>query len=271
LAYIREHDADIAFNTVLTMPISVALSNAQAQFNVVELRQYTLHSGRRDELIGLFESALLEPQEAAGMVVLGQFVDLDDPNRFVWLRGFADMTSRTRALTAFYGGVVWKAHRSAANATMVDSDNVLLLRPAPGCAPPMIESWSRRPAFGEEALLAAICLLDRPGDACLARTFVSALASSLALANGALAGCYVTEQSVNTFTRLPVRQGEHVLVWVARFDQVKDAANFASKLAQSLFEFDATGKGSGTHERPTARILQPPLVLRLAPTSSSRF
>jgi hypothetical protein len=40
------------------------------------------------------------------------------------------MTSRAKALTDFYSGPVWKAHREAANATMIDSDNVLLLRPA---------------------------------------------------------------------------------------------------------------------------------------------
>ena len=36
---------------------------------------------------------------------------------------------RREALTAFYGGPVWAEHRDAANATMVDSDDVLLLRP----------------------------------------------------------------------------------------------------------------------------------------------
>ncbi|MGO4424737.1 NIPSNAP family protein, partial [Streptomyces sp. MCAF7] len=73
---------------------------------VIELRQYTLRPGRRDELIELFDREFVETQEETGMVVLGQFRDLDDPNRFVWLRGFPDMTVRHRALTAFYGGPV---------------------------------------------------------------------------------------------------------------------------------------------------------------------
>src|SRR5437899_5172591 len=64
------------------------------------------------------------------MKVIGQFRNLDDPNRFVWLRGFRDMPARAQALQTFYGGPTWKAHREAANATIVDSDNVLLLRPA---------------------------------------------------------------------------------------------------------------------------------------------
>ncbi len=96
---------------------------------VIELRQYTLRPGRRDELIELFDREFVETQEETGMVVLGQFRDLDDPNRFVWLRGFRDMTARHHALTAFYGGPVWAEHGPRANATMIDSDDVLLLRP----------------------------------------------------------------------------------------------------------------------------------------------
>src|ERR1043165_9345700 len=96
---------------------------------ILELRQYTLHPGKRDTLIDLFDRTFVDPQEDAGMRVLGQFRDLDDPDRFVWLRGFPDHASRAARLESFYSGPIWKAHRDAANATMIDSDNVLLLRP----------------------------------------------------------------------------------------------------------------------------------------------
>jgi hypothetical protein len=96
---------------------------------VVELRQYRLHPGQREVLISLFDRELVETQEAVGMAVLGQFRDLDDPDRFVWLRGFDDMPRRAQALRRFYGGPVWAAHKNQANATMIDSDDVLLLRP----------------------------------------------------------------------------------------------------------------------------------------------
>src|SRR5215468_1240257 len=92
---------------------------------IMELRQYTLRPGQRDTLIALFDREFVESQEALGMRIIGQFRDLDDPNRFVWLRGFADMESRAEALRAFYGGPVWKANSEAANATMIDVDNVL--------------------------------------------------------------------------------------------------------------------------------------------------
>ena len=96
---------------------------------VLELRQYTLHPGKRDVLIDLFERNFIESQEQQGMRIIGQFRNLDDPDRFVWLRSFADMPARAAALNGFYFGPVWQSHREAANPTMVDSDNVLLLKP----------------------------------------------------------------------------------------------------------------------------------------------
>ena len=54
---------------------------------IVELRQYTLHPGKRDTLIELFDREFVETQEAVGIQVIGQFRNLDDPDQFVWLRG----------------------------------------------------------------------------------------------------------------------------------------------------------------------------------------
>src|SRR5262249_563053 len=97
--------------------------------SIVELRQYTLRPGKRELLIELFDRDLIEPQETAGMCVIGQFRDLDRPDVFTWLRGFESMPQRRAALSAFYEGPVWARHQDAANSTMIDSDNVRLLRP----------------------------------------------------------------------------------------------------------------------------------------------
>jgi hypothetical protein len=53
-----------------------------AECAVVELRQYTLKPGRRDDLIELFDREFIESQEAEGAHLLGQFRDLDreDPS-----------------------------------------------------------------------------------------------------------------------------------------------------------------------------------------------
>lgn len=95
---------------------------------IVELRRYRLHPGKREALVGLFEEKFIEPQEAAGARVLGTFRLESDPDSFVWLRGFTHMGARREALESFYDGPVWRANREAANATMIDSDDVHLLR-----------------------------------------------------------------------------------------------------------------------------------------------
>jgi hypothetical protein len=104
---------------------------------IYEFRDYALHPGQRDVLIDLFERKFIEPQEALGAHVRATFRDLDNPDRFVWLRSFADAQSRFAALDGFYTGPVWQMHRTAANATIVDSDNVLQLRPRSGAILPV--------------------------------------------------------------------------------------------------------------------------------------
>src|SRR5260370_31902418 len=123
--------------------------------SVVELRQYTLHEGTRERLIDLFENEFIESQEALGIRVIGPFRDLEDHNRFGWLRGFPDMDERSRMLAAFYDGPVWRAHHDAANGTMIDSDNVLLLRPTHGSANSAVTNGLDMGSFHRDALVAA--------------------------------------------------------------------------------------------------------------------
>jgi hypothetical protein len=191
---------------------------------VIELRQYRLHPRRRDELIELFEREFIEPQEAAGMQVIGQFRDLDDPDRFVWLRGFPAMASRAAALAAFYGGPVWQAHRSAANATMVDSDNVLMLRPAAlssGFAP----ARRVRPGHGVAPLPAGLVVIttyavapQAAGD--FTAFFERSVQPMLVACGATVLARLVTDPRPNGFPRLPVREGENVLVSCLGFDSL---------------------------------------------------
>ncbi|WP_305610891.1 NIPSNAP family protein [Brevundimonas sp.] len=225
---------------------------------VVELRQYTLYPGRRDELIALFEREFVETQEAEGMTLIGQFRDLDAPDRFVWLRGFPDMVARKTALEAFYTGPAWQAHRSAANATMIDSNDVLLLRPlddAPGFR--LSERGPRGAAGpGPGAAIMGVHRLDGPDDALPAR-FRADLAPRLNAAGLAPAAVLATEAAANTFPGLPVREGETVLVWIAVVTDVAaaDAALSAARADPAL----------------TALLAAPLQLMRLQPTARSRL
>jgi hypothetical protein len=143
------------------------------------------------------------------MTILGQFRDLNDPDRFVWVRGFRDMATRPGALEAFYTGPVWRQHGKAANSTMIHSDDVLLLRPA-GSQPP--EDF-----MAPGLVVAGIQYFDEPVDNAFVERFEHVLAPELTRAGGSILGSYVTEQSENNFPALPVRDDENVFVWFARF------------------------------------------------------
>jgi hypothetical protein len=116
------------------------------------------------------------------------------------------MESRRDALEAFYGGPCWRKHRDAANATMLDSDNVLLLRPVDD-SPMIIDGKFRGP------LLTATYLFAREADAAsFAQRAAGDLSEAVKRDGGAIVAILTIEPSTNTFPRLPVREGEHAVV-----------------------------------------------------------
>jgi len=213
---------------------------------IYELRRYAMRPGRRDTLISLFEREFIETQEATGMQVPGSFREADRPDRFTWLRAFPDMERRHASLDAFYSGPVWQAHRDAANATLADSGDVLLLRPA-GPPPPLRE----RPPAGATALPGSLYVASvhhvAPG---FSAFFAQEVAPVLAGAGVPPVACFESEHAENTYPRLPVRTGENVFVWFARFDSPEDEREVDLPML-------------------TPHLTAPSLRLRLRPTARS--
>ncbi|MEU4969016.1 putative quinol monooxygenase [Streptomyces smyrnaeus] len=242
----------------------MTLTNPADSPAVIELRQYTLRSGRRDELIELFDREFVETQEEAGMVVLGQFRDLDDPDRFVWLRGFRDMAARHHALTSFYDGPVWAEHGPQANTTMIDSDDVLLLRPLSDESAFDV-SPSERPQAGTSApnrFVSATVWSFPPGRQEGTALIRDGLLPLLQKTGPAPLGALTSETAHNTFPRLPIRTGENVAVVLTSYpDESAYRRHLADVLAHPLAQEILR---SIEREQTTA-----PRTLRLAPTGRS--
>jgi hypothetical protein len=181
----------------------------------------------------------------------------------VWLRGFADMPARAEALGAFYGGPVWHAHREVANATMIDSDNVLLLRPAARDRGFPVPARPASDAHRSGLIVATLCYFAAPVESDLLSAFEDTLAPVLERAGARLLATLVTESAPNTFPRLPVREGEHVLVWFSAFDSVEAHARHRDALASN-----ATWTAAW---HAFAQSMRHDETLRLAPTPRSRL
>jgi NIPSNAP len=222
----------------------------------IELRRYSLRPGARSALIDLFERELVVPQEACGMRVIAQFRDLDDANAFVWLRGFLDMAQRARSLAEFYGGPVWAKFADAANATMLNSDNVLLLRPEGSSAFDLALPSSCG------LLEVTTCSLPPGAEAEFLSFFEAHVRPALERAQARVLAPLVTEQRPNTFPRLPVRAGETAFVWLAAYQSAEHWAAAQDSLAADADWTKTVLPGLAV------RCWQAPHVARLVPTSA---
>ena len=179
------------------------------------------------------------------------------------------MPARAQALKAFYGGPVWKAHREAANATMVDSDNVLLLRPAHFASGFSLANSDRPPRGTNDIpngfIVASIYYFNAPLDADFVDFFERALKPVLTDIGVSILAYFVTESSANTFPALPVREGEHVFVWFACFRDQAAYADFSAALARSRRWRDEVSEALARRRKGH------PEVLKLSPTARSQL
>ena len=175
----------------------------------------------------------------------------------------------TPALEDFYGGQTWAAHRSAANATMIDSDNVRLLRPAKPSWAPATPATPRphRDAEGEPAgqglFVLTLCSLQVAPYSAFRRFFEREALPLLREAGAMPIAVFETEPALNDYPRLPVRTDEQVFAWLARVPTAVAWAQAERRLA---------GMWAWREQvlpRLQSPVTRPPMTLRLQPTARS--
>ena len=115
------------FNILLFLAAPI---HAQSKrIKVIELRNYLLRPGQRDNFKDSFEIKILDTLNRRGNHVLGQYTVKDAPDNFVWVRGFDDMKSRLKALQGFYASKYWQQHVSIPRKYVLNYMNVYLLKP----------------------------------------------------------------------------------------------------------------------------------------------
>jgi hypothetical protein len=103
-----------------------------------------------------------------------------------------------------------------------------------------------------------------PIDDSFRRFFDDALEPVLAQAGAAPIARLETEPAENTFPRLPVRTGEHVFIWFARFDDDVALRAADARLAASPRWASRKAKLDGMLKSPSERLV-------LEPTARSRL
>jgi hypothetical protein len=199
---------------------------------VIELRNYLLGDGVTRDFIRYFEEHFLFSQREEGIDVLGQFEVVGAPSRFVWIRGFEDMAARLRGLTGFYGGPVWQARRSEANAMMRESHDVHLLRPL-GPGPVLTGGLSLEDRASEPSgavrpdtglVVADFCRAEPGGLHGLIELFEHRVRPVLLRQGHQVLGHFVAELAPNDYPRLPVIQDPTLLLVLSAYRDAEHCA-----------------------------------------------
>ena len=192
---------------------------------VLELRNYLLKPNMADEFSSYFNKHFVKPMTELSGYTLGQFQIKGVNDRFVWLRGFTDMSIRVKFLNDFYiNSLSWKEFGSGANAMMINSDNVYLLRPLTKGKNAAEQSETINSNFLQThkditVIDFYICnsTLDKTID--LFNTSYLPFLKTLNIEDISL---WVSEMTENDFPRLPVFQDKNLLVTISNYKNEKE-------------------------------------------------
>ena len=99
---------------------------------IIEVRSYRVKPGKRDQFIEFFEKRAIPAQREYGMNVFGPLLDVENPNKFVFLRSFPSLDERDPLKDNFYGGPLWKNELEGIAMPMIDSYDVILCESSSG-------------------------------------------------------------------------------------------------------------------------------------------
>jgi heme-degrading monooxygenase HmoA len=99
---------------------------------IVEVRSYRIKPGKRAEFIEFFETKAVPALRSHGMKILGPLLDVENPNKFVFLRSFPSLDDRESMKNKFYEGELWKNELEGIAMPMIDSYDVILCETSKG-------------------------------------------------------------------------------------------------------------------------------------------
>ena len=99
---------------------------------IVEVRAYRIKPGLRAEFIEFFLHRAVPAQQQLGIQIVGPMIDVENPNKFVFLRSFPSLDARDRMKDEFYEGELWKKELEGIAMPMIESYDVILCETSEG-------------------------------------------------------------------------------------------------------------------------------------------
>ena len=254
--------ASLAQTTSSSQPSMQSVEHLK-DFQVVELRRYTVKEGERDHFTSYFESFFPEAFEQLGALVAGSFHERNNPVGFTWIRLFHTLDDRPKVNSAFYYGPVWKEHKQPVNAILPDSDNVLLLRPlTPDRGVPVLPAVDPvTETEGAHGVVVAEIFPVKKGSVDAFAKEAEAIFAKYRQAGAREAGVLVTLDVTNNFPQLPIRTDGPFLVWLGLLENDNVLQNAFNRVAQE----------SSSKLVATNLLREKPQIVILEPTHRSRL
>ena len=96
-----------------------------------EHREYRIKEGQRERMVRLMEEEIIPFQVSKGIVVVGSFVAMDDPDLYVWIRRFDSEEDRERLYEAVYESDHWKNNIGPRVPGYIDREKSVITRLKP--------------------------------------------------------------------------------------------------------------------------------------------
>jgi hypothetical protein len=93
-----------------------------------ELREYRIKDGKRERWVKLMEEKIIPFQMSKGMVAVGSFVTVDDPDLYVWIRRFENEDEAERLYKEVYESEYWRTAIKPEADEMLDRDRIRITR-----------------------------------------------------------------------------------------------------------------------------------------------
>ena len=93
-----------------------------------ELREYRIKDGKRERWVKLMEEKIIPFQMSKGMVAVGSFVALDEPDLYVWIRRFENEEEAERLYKEVYESDYWRTEITPQSDEMLDRERMRITR-----------------------------------------------------------------------------------------------------------------------------------------------